>query len=294
MVSRVDAKGHELREMHPLSFELARRMPSPRLVGLIQRMTGYREMAGGRFRQRETAALVVPLVISLGTPFRIALGRDPVVLERQPSFAAGLYAGPVHIESDGHAECVQVDFTPLGAYRFLGGVVLDLVGRMVDIADVLGQEGRWLRDRLGATARWDQRFDLVEKFVARRAVHVPSREVAFAYGRLAMAGGDTRIAAVAEEIGWSRKHLVRRFQAEIGLGPKSVARVMRFRQACRLAHAGGAGGWAMIAAEAGYADQAHLAREFIALAGESPTAWARRMALIDSRLAFPADAIEAW
>jgi AraC-like DNA-binding protein len=50
----------------------------------------------------------------------------------------------------------------------------------------------------------------------------------------------------------------------------------------------------MIAAEAGYADQAHLAREFIALAGEPPTAWARRMSLIDSRLAFPADAVEAW
>jgi AraC-like DNA-binding protein len=59
---------------------------------------------------------------------------------------------------------------------------------------------------------------------------------------------------------------------------------MRFHQACRLAHSGEARGWAGVAAESGYADQAHLAREFSTLAGESPTAWARRLALTDSRL----------
>ena len=85
---------------------------------------------------------MVPLIISFGTPFLIALGREPDAADRQPSFAAGLHAGPVFIESDGGAECVQVDFTPLGAYRFFGGTVVDLAARMVDIGDVLGREGR--------------------------------------------------------------------------------------------------------------------------------------------------------
>ena len=78
----------------PISFELARRTPSPRMADLISGMSGYREMARGRFCQRETPPLVVPLIISLGTPFLIALGRDPDAAGRQPSFAAGLYAGP--------------------------------------------------------------------------------------------------------------------------------------------------------------------------------------------------------
>ena len=116
----------------PAAFELARRAPSPRLADLISGMTGYRETARGRFCQRETAPLVAPLIISLGTPFLIALGREPDAADRQPSFAAGLHAGPVHIQSDGAAECLQVNFTPLGAYRFFGGAVVDIASRMVD------------------------------------------------------------------------------------------------------------------------------------------------------------------
>lgn len=277
----------------PFAFEMVRRAPSQRTAGLITGMSGYRETALARISQRETAALVVPLIISFGTPFLIALGRAPDAADRQPSFAAGLYAGPVFIESDGGAECVQVDFTPLGAYRFFGGAVADLAARMVDIGDVLGHEGRQLRERMGATHCWQHRFDLFEDFIASRANHLPSPEITFAYRRLALSSGGARITALAGDIGWSRKHLVHRFRSELGLGPKSIARMMRFHQACRLAQSE-KHGWAGIAAGSGYADQAHLVREFVALAGESPTAWARRLALTDSRLTRPNEPISDW
>jgi AraC-like DNA-binding protein len=278
----------------PVAFELTRRSPSQRTAGLIVGMTGYRETALGRFCQRETAPLRLPLIISLGTPFLIALGRDPAADDRQRSFAAGLHVGPVHIESDGGAECVQVDFTPLGAYCFFGGAVVDLAARMIDIGDVLGDEGRRLHERLGATRGWQRRFDLLEDFVLKRACHRPSSEIAFAYRRLALTGGGARIGTLADEIGWSRKHLVDRFRSELGIAPKSIARMMRFHRACRLAQTGVTQGWAGIAAESGYADQAHLARELAALAGESPTAWARRLTLTDNRLTRPEDASADW
>jgi AraC-like DNA-binding protein len=281
----------------PVAFEMVRRLPSQRTAGLISVMSGYREMARGRFSQREAAPLAIPLIISFGTPFTIALGRKPDATDRQDnsygSFAAGLYAGAVYIESDGGAECVQVDFTPLGAYRFFGGAVVDLAARMIGIDDVLGGDGARLRERLGATSGWQRRFDIVEDFVADRANYLPSPELEFAYRRLARSGS-IRIATLAEEIGWSRKHLVDRFRSEFGLGPKSLARMMRFHRACRLARTGASSGWAGIAADSGFSDQAHLVREFTALAGEPPTAWARRLALTDSRLTRPEQAVSAW
>lgn len=278
----------------PVAFDVIRRAPSPRAAGLIGGMTGYRETAAGRFFQREAAPLRLPLIISFGSPFLIALGRDPTPADRQPSFAAGLHPGPVHIESDGAAACVQVDFTPLGAYRFFGGAVVDLAARMIDIGDVLGHEGRHLHQQLGDTMNWQRRFDLLEDFVVRRAGHQPSPEVAFAYRRLALTGGGARVSELASEIGWSRKHLTGRFRSELGLAPKPLARMLRFHQACRLARSGTAQDWAGIAAESGYADQAHLVREFIVMAGEPPAAWARRLALTDDRLMRPEDVSADW
>ncbi len=78
------------------------------------------------------------------------------------------------------------------------------------------------------------------------------------------------------QTGWSGRHLASRFRAEIGLTPKAAARVIRFDRARRrligqLADPGYR--LADLAADCGYFDQAHLAREFRALAGCPPSQW---------------------
>ena len=66
----------------------------------------------------EAAALVVPVIVSFGEPFAIALGRQPDEGDRIASFTAGLTSAPALILSYGGAHCLQNDFTPLGACRF--------------------------------------------------------------------------------------------------------------------------------------------------------------------------------
>ena len=90
-------------------------------------------------------------------------------------------------------------------------------------------------------------------------------------------GGALRVSELAAGTGWSGRHLTSRFRAEIGLTPKAAARVIRFDRARkRLVHKLTAGGdylLADLAADCGYFDQAHLAREFRALAGCPPSQW---------------------
>jgi transcriptional regulator GlxA family with amidase domain len=107
------------------------------------------------------------------------------------------------------------------------------------------------------------------------AARTPSREVGWAYRTLAASGGQARVTSIARDIGWSRKHLAARFTQEIGCGPKTVARIMRFNRAASLARTTDES-WAGIAADCGYADQAHLIREFRDLAGDAPTDWRTR------------------
>ncbi|TIT38630.1 MAG: helix-turn-helix transcriptional regulator [Mesorhizobium sp.] len=254
-------------------FEMRRRLPNAALDGVVTDICGYRETATGHFRNVEYASLTVPLVISFAEPFAIGLGRAPDDNDRFASFAAGLFAGPVMIESFGGACCIQVNFTPLGARRFFRLPMSELTDSMVVLDDVLGAEGAALRERLGNAPDWTARFDLAEAFVAARlesAAETPL-EIAWAYDRIITSGGRTRIASLAEQLGWSRKHLADKFSDATGIGPKTLSRIVRFNRALRLSRELTTD-WADVAADCGYADQAHLVREFRELAGETPTA----------------------
>ncbi|AZO54250.1 MULTISPECIES: AraC family transcriptional regulator [unclassified Mesorhizobium] len=257
----------------PGLFEMRRRLPDAALDGVVTDICGYRETATGHFRNVEYASLTVPLVISFAEPFAIGLGRAPDDNDRFASFAAGLFAGPVMIESFGGACCIQVNFTPLGARRFFRLPMSELTDSMVVLDDVLGVEGAALRERLGNAPDWTARFDLAEAFVTARlesAAETPL-EIAWAYDRIITSGGRTRIASLAERLGWSRKHLADKFSDATGIGPKTLSRIVRFNRALRLSRELTAD-WADVAADCGYADQAHLVREFRELAGETPTA----------------------
>jgi len=260
-------------EPNRAQFEFVRRPPSPRLAGVVTGLIGFRELVPVHVRQTEVASLDVPLVISFGDPFAIGLSRPPGDNDRFASFAAGIHAGPVIIDSFGRSCCIQVNFTPLGGRRFFGLPMSQLADRMVPFDDVLGAAGRQLRERLGEESDWQRRLDMTEVFVLERLMRMPaiSSEISWAMERIAATGGRSSIASVATEIGWSRKHLANRFTDQVGVGPKTVARIIRFNCAAKLSRRADRAGWADLAAECGYADQAHMVREFRALAGATPT-----------------------
>ena len=90
-----------------------------------------------------------------------------------------------------------------------------------------------------------------------------------------VSGGRVAIGALAKELSCSRKHLTLRFRHEFGVSPKLLARIFRFDRAVRLIGAGRVAGLADLAAASGYADQAHLSREFRIFAGSAPMAFLR-------------------
>ncbi len=74
----------------------------------------------------------------------------------------------------------------------------------------------------------------------------------------------------------SERQFRRRCLAAAGYGPKTLHRILRFRRfVARIDAADAPADLSRIAAEAGYADQAHLTRESVRLAGLPPAALAR-------------------
>jgi AraC-like DNA-binding protein len=84
-------------------------------------------------------------------------------------------------------------------------------------------------------------------------------------------------------VGWSHRHLIARFRQQVGLTPKIGARLVRLDAVWRHIEKGGPLDWGQVAADAGYADQAHLIRDFRQFTGITPTEFLAR-ALPPSRI----------
>jgi AraC-like DNA-binding protein len=84
-----------------------------------------------------------------------------------------------------------------------------------------------------------------------------------------------RIGDLVAEAGCSHRHLTSLFRREVGLTPKRAARVLRYESAARRLR-GHAVTPAVVAAECGYTDQAHLTREFRRFSGITPGQFSTR------------------
>ena len=111
---------------------------------------------------------------------------------------------------------------------------------------------------------------LIEALVPRIAAATPDDGVAFGVAWLACHPAAT-VDDLCARLGWSPREVRRRFCAALGFGPKVMQRMLRFQRVLsEVRRAGSAATLARIAAAAGYADQAHMTREFRALAHTTP------------------------
>lgn len=161
----------------------------------------------------------------------------------------------------------------LGAPESVLGVPASaLSGRIVPLEELWGvAAARQLVDWLAAARDTAHAALVLEGALAERlgttgAFSTPTRIALEAAQRLI----DARVNTVAGTLGVSERHLRRVFRETVGISPKTFAKLARFRRALHAARQDGRAGWASIAIEAGYYDQAHLIAEFRAIAGVTP------------------------
>jgi AraC-like DNA-binding protein len=173
----------------------------------------------------------------------------------------------------GKYQGMSIGLTPMAAYALLRVPLSEVANATVDVTDILGARVKELIERLRECGDWAERFRIVDRHLLRWLDGGPelARPVFGAWHRLTVTGGRIPISALADEVGWTRQHLVTRFRQQIGLTPKTVARVLRLHRAAVMMVQPSPPPWSEIAHRCGYADQAHLNRDFRALTGTTPT-----------------------
>lgn len=188
------------------------------------------------------------------------------------------YDGSVHVAGPDSApfmaalrpgeEFAGVRFRPGAAAEVLGVPAGTIRDRRVWLRELWGRDADRIAEMVATAA---DRPRALEALVARRAVEAGPRDrTATGVVRRLRAGGPIR--TLAADLGYSERQLLRRCNDAFGYGPKTLQRILRFQRALHLIGTGVA--LTKVAAEAGYADHAHLAREMRQLAGVPPSALA--------------------
>ncbi len=272
-------------------------VPGPCLRPFVSSYVGYRQEMDAPGKHRGLPSPYVTIIVTLDEPLFLArpvlsgaplrpdgpAGGDPLRdprrdLRRYDALIGGLHTAPVYIVHQGRQAGIQLSLTPLGVRALIGVPAGSLASLDVHLEDVIGPSIHVVREKLLATESWAERFSILDRwFIDLLDLEVAWRpELSEAWRLIVGSGGQVPVERAAREVGWSPRHLRAQMAAETGFTPKTAARVARFDRARHILQQRGSGGplaLAELAATHGYADQAHLAREFRDFADCPPSQW---------------------
>lgn len=274
---------------------LISRKPAAPLCAFIDTLWAAERSAMPHARERNLPTGRVDIVIPLlegQTISRYAGPDDARGTHFREGVVQGAHDSATLRDTGAASSVVGVHFRPGGAAPFFGGAVPELSGLTVPLDALWGPSARWLREDLQATASLHGRLLRLEAWLlahlqntqasrAMQAVNAMSRHLTPGHGPDAMVSAAlralqrnpacARIDPVQRASGCGPTQFIARFERSVGLTPKRYARVLRFHTLVEQLAGQPRIDWAQAAADAGYADQAHLTREFRRLAGITPT-----------------------
>src|SRR5215471_8085300 len=209
------------------------------------------------------------IVLHFGDRFERHLPNGRV--ERQdPALLVGQILSPIRLACRGRAGVAAIRLRPQAARALAGCAAADLTERTIDLDAVAGSTEE-VRERLSLARDDEARIRILETWLAVRVRAEPSRDVAAAVDAILVAPGAVSLPRIAGHAGISVRQLERRFLADVGMPPKTFARIARLQAA--LARIAEGTSLADAAHACGYYDQPHMTRDFARLAETSPAAW---------------------
>jgi AraC-like DNA-binding protein len=234
---------------------------------------GFCERSATSVDRLELPAAATVIILCCGEPVTLQSASNHRSAGRLYAFSAGVQVPAQCVTHAGINDCVEIRLPPLAAYALFGGSMTEANSDPINLFEVAPRPTAVLLDRLRTTADWTDRLAAVDRFLARGFAESKRRvpaELTWAWQTLERSKGQVAIRSLARTIGWSERHLIRRFLTYFGVKPKVLSRRLRFNHAFDLLSARSADEIRTIALDAGFSDQSHMTREFQMFCGVSP------------------------
>lgn len=200
-----------------------------------------------------------------------------IVLEGEAATLAGPTTKRFTTTLTGRGRVFGIKFHPGGFHPFSAKPVSAYADRTIALRGVFGEAAGLLAHRALAHAEHEATIAVLEAFLRDRHASTDATAVLMAAiaRRMAEDRSITRIEQVAREFGVGLRTLQRQFRGYVGVSPKWVIQRYRLHEALARIDEGSACDWAALALDLGYADQAHLIRDFKKIVGCTPAEYAK-------------------
>jgi AraC-like DNA-binding protein len=199
-------------------------------------------------------------------------------VERQDAaMLVGQLLAPITLSHRGSAGVAAIRLRPAAGRAIAGCTAAELAGRFIDLEAVLGSTAA-VRECLALADGDAARVALLESWLAQQVRREPSLALTAAVNTILDSPSGADLSTVASQAGIGVRQLERQFIAEVGISPKTFARLARLQAALSLIAIGQP--LCDVAVACGYYDQSHMTRDFIHLAETSPAAWRQQSGVL--------------
>jgi AraC-like DNA-binding protein len=269
------------------AMEFALHRPAPPLDRFVETITFYAGFAPSHDREKLIPDGAIQIIVDLtDTPKKLYAGDTaPEAVDFRRAWISGMHLKPIVIEAQPGASMLVIRFQPGAAHAFLRHAADAMTDSVFTFEDVVGRAATSLRDRLLEAPSAAAKIAAAEAWLWEQVPEGPEVDPVVTYLSERLRQPGTRVAALAEETGYTTRHVLSLFRRWIGVTPKQYARIRRFQQVlASLAQPGGYDpaldgerlpepDWATLAMELRYADQSHFVHEFRAFSGMTPGAY---------------------
>ena len=191
---------------------------------------------------------------------------------RRRAEVAGVGTGRFVRQLTGEGRVFGIKFRPGAFHELLGAPVTSLTDRVAPIGEVLGRDGKQMARAVFGAVDLETKIAIAESFLERCLSPLPLeiQRVRDLVERMATDRSLLRVEQAASALAVDLRTLQRRFRQYVGVSPKSVILRYRLHEAAERLKGPKPPSLAVLAAELGYADQAHFAREFKTVVGRTP------------------------
>jgi AraC-like DNA-binding protein len=231
--------------------------------------------SGSEVTRQFTSDGGMELSFNLGDPLEdLSDERQPVPFDG--NCVIGALTRSLRVRPTGGVKCFGVRFHPGGAYPFFPMPAIELANHTFDLEDIWGTLGRRLTNHMqdGSVSTAD-RIRALETYLRGQLNRNGKLDpvLGAAVQAIQFNKGQITVDRLAQYTNLSNRQLERKFNAMVGLTPKQLCRIVRFRYVFKYLARNPGDSWTSVAQGCGFYDQSHLIHEFKFFTGFSPQAY---------------------